>query len=87
MSFITWILLGLIAGFLGSKIIHRHGEGIIIDILLGIAGALAGGYLFQLAGAKGVTGLNLWSLLVATVGAICLLLVYHLLRRIAWSGR
>ncbi len=87
MSFITWILLGLIAGFLGSRIINRRGEGVIIDIALGIVGALAGGYLFQLAGAKGVTGLNLWSLLVATVGSIVVLVVYHVVRRIAWSPR
>lgn len=87
MSFVTWILLGLIAGFLGSKIINRHGEGVIVDIILGIAGALTGGYLFRAFGQSGVTGLNLWSLLVATTGAVVLLVAYHTIRRLGSSRR
>ena len=82
MSILSWILLGLIAGFLGSKIVNRHGEGIFLDIVLGIFGAIAGGYLFSLFGAGRVTGLNLYSVLVATVGAVLVLAAYHGIRRI-----
>ena len=62
MGIISWIILGLIAGFIGSKIVNRTGEGIVLDIVLGVVGAVIGGYLFNLFGAHGVTGLNLWSL-------------------------
>jgi uncharacterized membrane protein YeaQ/YmgE (transglycosylase-associated protein family) len=81
------MLLGLIAGFLGSKLINRRGEGVIIDILLGIAGAVVGGYLFQLFGQSGVTGFNLWSILVATVGAMLLIVAYHSVRGLVRSDR
>jgi uncharacterized membrane protein YeaQ/YmgE (transglycosylase-associated protein family) len=81
MSILSWILLGLIAGFLGSKVVNRHGEGIFLDIVLGIVGAVAGGYLFSFFGAGRVTGLNLYSVLVATLGAIVVLVVYHGVRR------
>jgi uncharacterized membrane protein YeaQ/YmgE (transglycosylase-associated protein family) len=81
MSILSWILLGLIAGFLGSKIVNRHGEGIFLDIVLGIIGAVLGGYLFSFFGAGHVTGLNLYSVLVATAGAILVLVVYHGIRR------
>ncbi len=79
MSIIAWIILGLIAGFIASKIVNRSGEGLILDIVLGIVGALVGGWLFRLFGMHGVTGLNLYSLLVAVAGAIVFLVVYHLL--------
>ena len=81
MSILAWIVLGLIAGFIGSKIVNRTGEGIILDIVLGIVGAVVGGFLFRLVGVQGVTGLNLWSLLVAVVGAVVFLLLYHALFR------
>jgi len=85
MSFLAWIVLGLIAGFIGSKIVNSRGEGIVLDVLLGIAGAFAGGWLFNVFGAPGVTGLNLYSLFVAAIGSVVLLVVYHLLRpRRAW---
>ena len=79
MSIIAWIVLGLIAGFIASKIVNKSGEGLIRDILLGIVGALVGGWLFRVFGMHGVTGLNLYSLGVAVVGAIVFLVVYHLL--------
>jgi uncharacterized membrane protein YeaQ/YmgE (transglycosylase-associated protein family) len=82
MSFLAWIVLGLLAGFMGSKIVNKTGEGIFLDILLGIVGAIAGGWLFNTFGASGVTGLNLYSLLVAVVGAVVVLLVYQAIRRI-----
>jgi len=79
MGIISWIILELIAGFIGSKIINRTGEGIVLDVILGVIGAIVGGYLFNLVGAQGVTGLNLWSLLVAVIGAIVVLVVYRLI--------
>ena len=82
MSVIGWIILGLIAGFIGSKIVNRTGQGILINIVLGIVGAIVGGVLFSAVGSTGVTGLNLWSMFVAVVGAVVVLLVYH-----ALSGR
>jgi uncharacterized membrane protein YeaQ/YmgE (transglycosylase-associated protein family) len=81
MSFLAWIVLGLLAGFLGSKLVNKRGEGIVIDIVLGIAGAFIGGLLFNLLGARGVSGLNLYSLFVAVVGSVVFLLVYHYLFR------
>jgi uncharacterized membrane protein YeaQ/YmgE (transglycosylase-associated protein family) len=83
MSFIAWIILGLIAGFIASKLVNKQGEGFILDVLLGIVGAIAGGWLFNRFGAAGVTGLNLYSLLVAVVGAVVVLLIYHAIRRAA----
>jgi uncharacterized membrane protein YeaQ/YmgE (transglycosylase-associated protein family) len=81
MSFIAWIVLGLVAGFIGSKLVNHTGEGLIRDVLLGVVGAFIGGYLFSLFGASGVTGLNLYSLLVAVVGAVVFLIVYHAIFR------
>ena len=78
MSIIGWIVLGLIAGFVASKIVNKTGEGIILDIVLGIIGAVVGGWLFAQFGAAGVTGFNLYSMLVAIIGAIVVLVVYHL---------
>ncbi len=83
MSFLAWIVLGLLAGFIGSKIVNKQGDGLVLDILLGIVGAIAGGWLFNTFGAAGVTGLNLYSLLVAVIGSIVLLVVYHAIRRLA----
>jgi len=81
MSFLSWLLLGLVAGFIGSKIVNRAGEGIVRDILLGVLGAFIGGFLFNVFGASGVTGLNLYSLLVAVVGAVIFLIGYHAIFR------
>jgi uncharacterized membrane protein YeaQ/YmgE (transglycosylase-associated protein family) len=81
MSILAWIVLGLIAGFIGSKLVNKRGEGLLLDIILGIVGAVVGGWLFGMFGSSGVTGLNLYSLVVAVVGAILVLLVYHAVRR------
>ena len=83
MSILAWIVLGLIAGFIASKLVNKTGEGILLDIVLGIVGAVVGGYIFQMMGHSGVTGLNIYSLLVAVVGAVLFLLIYHALRRAA----
>jgi uncharacterized membrane protein YeaQ/YmgE (transglycosylase-associated protein family) len=77
MGIISWIILGLIAGFIGSKIVNREGQGFWLDIALGIVGALVGGFLFDAFGATGVTGLNIWSMIVAAVGSIVVLLIYN----------
>jgi uncharacterized membrane protein YeaQ/YmgE (transglycosylase-associated protein family) len=81
MSILAWLVLGLIAGFIGSKIVNKRGDGLFLDIILGIVGAIAGGYLFQMFGAHGVTGLNIYSLFVAVIGAILTLVIYHAIRR------
>ncbi len=77
MSIIAWVILGLIAGFIGSKLVNKTGEGLILDIVLGIVGAVVGGFVFSAFGAAGVTGLNIYSLIVAVVGAVIVLFVYH----------
>ena len=74
MGIISWIILGLIAGFIGSKIVDKQGQGFWLNIALGIIGALVGGILFSAFGATGVTGLNIWSMIVAIVGSIVVLL-------------
>ena len=82
MSILAWIVLGLIAGFIASKIYVGTGQGILMDIVLGIIGAVVGGYLFDMLGRAGITGFNIWSMLVAIVGAVLVLWIYH-----AVSGR
>ena len=76
---ISWIILGLIAGFIGSKIVESEGQGLWLNIALGIVGALVGGFLFDLFGASGVTGLNIYSMIVAIVGSVIVLLIYNTL--------
>jgi len=82
MSVLGWVLLGLIAGFIGSKIVNRSGQGFLLDIVLGIVGAELGVFLFTALGATGITGFNLYSMFVAIVGAVVVLWAYH-----AISGR
>ena len=77
MSIIGWIILGLIAGFIASKIVNKSGQGFFMDLVLGIVGAIVGGFIFSAFGASGITGLNLYSMLVAVIGAIVVLVIYH----------
>ena len=77
MSILAWIVLGLLAGFIASKLVNKTGEGILLDIVLGIVGAVVGGWLFNTFGMAGVTGLNIWSLIVAVIGAVLFLVTYH----------
>jgi uncharacterized membrane protein YeaQ/YmgE (transglycosylase-associated protein family) len=79
MSFLAWIVLGLISGFIASKIVNKSGSGAVVDIVLGIVGAVVGGWLFNTIGHVGVTGVNLYSILVAVVGAVIVLILYHAL--------
>ena len=81
MSFFAWICLGLLAGFIASHLVNHRGEGMVLDILLGIVGAMIGGWVFQLFGARGVTSLSPYSLAVAVTGSILFLVVYHAIRR------
>jgi uncharacterized membrane protein YeaQ/YmgE (transglycosylase-associated protein family) len=81
MSILAWIVLGLVAGFIASMLVNRRGSGMIRDLLLGVVGAFLGGFLFTRFGAVGVTGLNIYSLLVATLGAVALLVLFHAFSR------
>jgi len=83
MSIVTWLVLGLISGFIGSKIVDKHSAGLIGNIAVGIVGALVGGFLFQMFGSHGVTGLNLWSIVVAVAGSVVLLVVFNAVRPLA----
>ena len=79
MSIIGWIVLGLVAGFIASKIVNKTGEGLLLDIVLGVVGAVVGGFLFNLVGHAGVTGFDIRSMLVAVVGAVVFLFIKHAL--------
>jgi uncharacterized membrane protein YeaQ/YmgE (transglycosylase-associated protein family) len=79
MGVISWIILGLIAGWIGSKIVNKTGSGMVMDIALGVVGAIVGGLIFSgVFGMEGVSGLNIWSLIVAVVGAVIVLWIYHM---------
>ncbi|MDE2364358.1 MAG: GlsB/YeaQ/YmgE family stress response membrane protein [Hyphomicrobiales bacterium] len=77
MSIIAWVVLGLIAGFIASKVVNKSGEGFLMDVVLGIVGAVVGGFIFTFFGAEGVSGVNIYSIIVAVVGAIVVLWIYH----------
>lgn len=80
MGLISWLLMGLVAGFIGSKIVNKSGEGVLMDTLIGIVGAVVGGWLSHFLGMGGVSGFNLYSLLIAVVGSIICLLIYRAVR-------
>jgi len=80
MSVIGWLILGLIAGFVASKIVNKRGEGMVLDIVLGILGAVVGGFLFNAIGQAGITGFNLYSMFVAVIGSVVVLWVYHAIK-------
>jgi uncharacterized membrane protein YeaQ/YmgE (transglycosylase-associated protein family) len=77
MSIFGWIILGLVAGFIASKIVNAQGQGLMLDIVLGVVGAVVGGFLFSLFGAEGISGFNLYSMIVAIAGSIVVLWIYH----------
>lgn len=81
MSILAWIVLGIVAGFIASKIVNRQGEGLLLDLGLGIVGAVVGGWLSSLVGQPGVTGLNLYSIFISIIGAVVVLVIYHAVRR------
>jgi uncharacterized membrane protein YeaQ/YmgE (transglycosylase-associated protein family) len=76
---ISWIVIGLIAGILGKLIMPgRDPGGFLLTIIIGMAGALIGGFLVRVLGGAGITGFNVWSILVAILGAVILLAIYRL---------
>jgi uncharacterized membrane protein YeaQ/YmgE (transglycosylase-associated protein family) len=77
MSLLGWIVLGLLAGYIASRIVDNGGKGPVLDMILGIVGALVGGAIFSALGALPVTGFNLYSLFIAVVGAVVVLVIYH----------
>jgi uncharacterized membrane protein YeaQ/YmgE (transglycosylase-associated protein family) len=77
MSIFAWLLLGLAAGFIASKLVSGSGKGLVVDMILGVVGAFVGGMAFNFFGQSGVTGLNLWSLFVSVAGAALVLIVYR----------
>lgn len=77
MSILGWIVLGLIAGYIASHIVDNDGKGPLLDMVLGIVGAMVGGEIFSALGAAPITGFNLWSLFVAVIGAVVILVIYH----------
>jgi uncharacterized membrane protein YeaQ/YmgE (transglycosylase-associated protein family) len=81
MTLFAWIVLGLLAGFIASHLVNHRGEGMVLDILLGIVGAVIGGWVAHLAGLAGVSRLNLYGIVIATGGAMLFLIAYHAVRR------
>jgi len=81
MSIIAWLVVGLVAGWIGSMIVNRGGEGPLLDIVLGIIGAFVGGFVFNMLGHSGVSGINLYSIFVAVIGSILVLVIYHAIFR------
>ena len=77
MSILAWLVVGLIAGFLASKVVNKSGSGLVLDIVLGIVGAMVGGFLFNMLGASGASGINLYSIFVAFIGSVIILALYH----------
>lgn len=82
MGLISWIVLGALAGLLAKWIMPGSGPGgFLVTVVLGMAGASLGGFIVGLLGGTGATGFNVWSILVATFGAVALLFVYGLVTR------
>lgn len=81
MGILSWIIVGALAGWIAGLILKGSGNGFFMNIIIGIVGAFIGGLVMNLFGSVGVTGFNLWSILVATVGAIILLAIVNLVRR------
>jgi uncharacterized membrane protein YeaQ/YmgE (transglycosylase-associated protein family) len=81
MSILAWLVVGLVAGFLASKVVNKTGEGIVLDILLGVVGAMVGGWVFHQFGHSGATGIDIYSIFVAFVGSVIVLLIYHMVLR------
>ena len=77
MSILAWLVVGLIAGFLASKVVNKAGSGLVMDIVLGVIGALVGGFMFNFFGHSAPTGINLYSIFVSFIGAVVVLVIYH----------
>jgi uncharacterized membrane protein YeaQ/YmgE (transglycosylase-associated protein family) len=80
MGWLAWLIVGAVAGWLASMVMSTdRQQGLLMDIVIGILGAMLGGFLFNQFGAAGVTGFNIWSIFVAFIGAVALLAVVRLL--------
>ena len=77
MTVLGWIVFGLITGFVASRIVAQRGQGCILNVVLGIVGAVVGGAMFTSIGGSGITGFNVYSMFVAIIGAIVVLIIYH----------
>jgi uncharacterized membrane protein YeaQ/YmgE (transglycosylase-associated protein family) len=82
MSFVAWVVLGLAAGLVGGRLVKKRGEGIWPDILLGVAGATAGGWLYYTFGPPSTLGFHLFSLSAAVIGSLAFLLTYYAIRQL-----
>jgi uncharacterized membrane protein YeaQ/YmgE (transglycosylase-associated protein family) len=80
MGILAWLGLGLVAGFLASLFVNKRGEGMLMDIVLGVVGAVVGGFIAQFAGFTGITGFDLYSIFIAFGGSVVVLFLYHALR-------
>ena len=77
MGIVAWLILGFFAGLVASVMVNKQGGGMVIDVVLGVIGAVVGGIIASLIGIKGITGLNFYSLLIAVGGAILVLVLYY----------
>ena len=80
MPILSWIVVGIVGGFVGSLVVNKRGEGMLGDLFLGIVGAFVGGWAFNRLGHGGVSGINVYSILVYAAGSIVVLVLYHALR-------
>lgn len=80
MGIILWIIIGGLAGWIASVIMGNREQGVLSDVLLGIVGAVVGGFIMNLLGQQGVTGFNIYSLIVSVVGAVLLIFIARVLR-------
>lgn len=81
MGVIAWLIMGLISGFIASKLVNKQGEGALMDIVLGIVGAFVGGFIAKPLGFDGISGFDIRSILISVVGAVVVLVVYHALQK------
>jgi uncharacterized membrane protein YeaQ/YmgE (transglycosylase-associated protein family) len=81
MGILAWLALGLVAGFVASLFVNKRGAGMLTDIILGIVGAVVGGFIAQFAGFAGITGFDLYSMLIAVGGSVVVLVLYHAMSR------
>ena len=81
MGIVAWLVMGLLAGLIASLLVNKQGEGMFMDIVLGIIGAVVGGFIAHFAGFSGITGFNIYSILIAIGGAVVVLVLYHALSR------
>jgi uncharacterized membrane protein YeaQ/YmgE (transglycosylase-associated protein family) len=79
MSIVGWVVFGLIAGFIASRVVNNQGEGCILNVTLGLVGAVVGGFIFSTLGGAHVTGFNIYSIFVAIIGAVVVLVLYHVI--------